>query len=220
MDFNNMKITWYGLSCVYLEGGCARVLMDPYDKSCGGYVLPPLPADIYTVSHEHYDHNYCEAVSNDDAVRARYGMIEKDVRISSVHTWHDRVHGKDWGPNEVFILDMDGRRIAHLGDLGQELDCAQLAALGHVDMLFIPIGGIYTIDAFAAAKVTCAVNARLTFPIHYYTPHLEGADFDLEPGLDEFIRESGREAVRFDRNWICTDSDQLPDGSIIVLHLD
>ena len=215
-----MKITWYGLSCVYLEGSGARVLMDPYDKNCGGYVLPPRPADIYTVSHEHYDHNYVEAVSNQEAVRARYGMVEKSVRITSIHTWHDREQGKVWGPNEVFILDIDGLRVAHLGDLGQELDTIQLAALGRVDILFIPIGGIYTVDAGAAAEVTNAVNARLTFPIHYYTPHLEGAAFDLEPGVDEFVRKSGREAIWLDSNRISTEDGRLRDGSIVIFNLD
>ena len=214
-----MKITWYGLSCVYLEGS-ARVLMDPYDGTCGGYVLPPLPADVYTVSHEHYDHNFTGAVSNPEAVRARYGMFEKGVRITSVHTWHDRVQGRQWGPNEVFILDMDGYRIAHLGDLGQELDCAQLATLGRVDILFIPVGGIYSIDAAEAAEVANAVDARLTFPIHYYTPHLDTAAFELEPGLDVFIEKSGRRAIMLDSNVVCTDTDKLPDGSIVVFHLD
>lgn len=215
-----MKITWYGLSCVYLEGERARVLMDPYDKSCGGYILPPLPADIYTVSHEHYDHNYCEAVSNQDAVRARYGMTEHGVRISSVHTWHDRVQGGEYGPNEVFILDIEGLRVVHLGDLGLELDSAQLAVIGRVDVLFIPIGGIYTIDASSAATVANAVDARYTIPIHYYTPHLNGAPFDLEPGPDEFIVNTGREAVWLDRNWFSTETDHAADGSIVVLHLD
>ena len=214
-----MKITWYGLSCVYLEGSGARVLMDPYDNNCGGYILPPLPADVYTVSHEHYDHNYVEAVSNPEAVRARYGMIEKGVRVSSIHTWHDRSQGKAWGPNEVFILDIDGMRAAHLGDLGHELDTVQLAALGRVDMLFIPIGGIYSIDAADAAEVANAVNARLTFPIHYYTPHLEGAAFELEYGLDVFIQKSGREAIRLDRNWTTTEDSRLHDGSIVIFNL-
>ena len=214
-----MKITWYGLSCLYLESSGASVLMDPYDNTCGGYVLPSLSADIYTVSHEHYDHNCIEAVSNPEAVRARYGMVEKGVRVSSIHTWHDRSQGKQWGPNEVFILDIDGIRVAHLGDLGQELDVAQLAALGRVDILFIPIGGIYTIEARAASEVANAVDARLTFPIHYYTPHLEGAAFDLKPGLDEFIKISARETVRYDRNYVSTETDKLPDGSIIVLDL-
>jgi len=215
-----MKITWYGLACVYLEGDSARVLMDPYDTTCGGYVLPQVPADIYTVSHEHYDHNYFQAVSNPDAVRARYGMLEKGVRISSIHTWHDKTQGREFGPNEVFILDMDGQRIVHLGDLGLELDLMQLAALGRVDVLFIPIGGIYSVNAMEAAELANAVDARLTIPIHYYTPHLEGADFDLEYGLDEFIQKSGRKAVFLDSNCLNLKTDNPPDGSIVVFHLN
>ena len=215
-----MKITWYGLACVYLEGESARVLMDPFDHNCGGYVLPQTPADIYTVSHEHYDHNYAAAVTNPDAVRARYGMYEKGVRISSIHTWHDRVRGMEYGPNEVFILDMEGLRAVHLGDLGHELDTAQLAALGRVDLLFIPIGGIYTIDAAAAADVANAVGARLTIPIHFKTPHLKGAPFDLDEGIGAFVERSGRHAVFLGRSHMDTVTDAPPDGSIVVFHLD
>ena len=214
-----MTITWFGLACVYLEGETARVLMDPFDKNCGGYIPPQLNADLYTVSHEHYDHNYVEAVTNPDAVRARFGMVEKGVRVSSIHTWHDRAEGSEWGPNEVFILDIDGLRIAHLGDLGHELSREQLAALGRVDVLFIPIGGIYTIDAVCAARVANDIDARLTVPIHYYTHHLEGALFELEEGLSEFIAHSGRNVVRLAGNRFSLSDDDLPDGSIVVFSL-
>jgi len=215
-----MKITWYGLSCIYLEGRATSVLLDPFDTSCGTYTLPSLPADIYTISHEHDDHNYHEAISNKEAVRARFGMFEKGVRISSIHTWHDQMQGEKWGPNEVFILDMEGLRIVHLGDLGHELDQVQLAALGHVDMLFIPVGGIYTINALSAARVVNAVNADLTFPIHYHTKHLESADFQLEAGVDIFIQQSGRNVIYLDSNTCTLDRNKLADGSIVVFHLN
>ena len=214
-----MKITWFGLSCMYLEGNGARVLMDPFDMGCGAYVPPRLPADLYTISHEHYDHNYREAVSNPKAVRARHGMLESGVRIFGIHTWHDRAQGLEWGPNEVFALDIDGLRMVHLGDLGHELDRVQLAALGRVDVLFIPVGGVYTIGAVSAAKVTNDVNARLTIPMHYYTPHLDSAPFTLAAGVDAFIQHCGREAVRLDRNWLSMEQDAFPDGGIAVFHL-
>jgi len=194
--------------------------MDPFDQNCGGYVPPQLPADIYTVSHEHFDHNYREAVSNPESIRARYGMIEKGVRVSGIHTWHDRFRGKEFGPNEVFILDIDGLRIVHLGDLGHELDSIQLAALGRVDVLFIPIGGIYTINGRAASGVTKAVDASLTIPIHYYTPHLENGPFELEDNLDEYNTLCRRHVTQFNRNWVSLKTDDLPAGSIVVLHLD
>jgi len=106
------------------------------------------------------------------------------IRISSIPAWHDDTEGSQRGANTLFLIEVDGIRIVHCGDLGQpRLTAEQLATMGTVDVLLIPVGGVYTVDGKQAAEIVQQVNPRIVVPIHYKTPNLV---YDLQ-GVQGFL---------------------------------
>ena len=175
------KLTWYGQACFLLETtGGTRIVMDPIPKGIG-YELPQgLKADIVTISHEHGDHNNVGFVTGKPRVIrgltadkkgwTRVDEKVKDVSIRTVGVYHDDERGAKRGLDTVFIFEVGGVRIAHLGDLGHVLNDQQLAAIGAVDVLLIPVGGTFTIDALKATRVVEQMRPRLmVVPMHYKT---------------------------------------------------
>jgi len=176
------KLTWYGQACFLLETtGGTRIVMDPIPKGIG-YELPQgLKADLVTISHEHFDHNNVGFVTGnkprvirgltaDKKGWTRVDEKVKDVSIRSVGVYHDDERGAKRGLDTVFIFEVGGVRIAHLGDLGHVLNDQQLAAIGAVDVLLIPVGGTFTIDAHKATRVIEQLRPRLmVVPMHYKT---------------------------------------------------
>jgi L-ascorbate metabolism protein UlaG (beta-lactamase superfamily) len=175
------RLTWYGQSCFVLETAAGtRIVMDPIPKGIG-YELPQgLKADVITISHEHYDHNNLGFVTGKPRVIrgltadkkgwTRVDEKVRDVAIRTVGVYHDAERGAKRGLDTVFIFEVGGVRIAHLGDLGHVLNDDQLAAIGAVDVLLIPVGGTFTIDALKAQHVVEQLRPRLmVIPMHYKT---------------------------------------------------
>ena len=184
-----MKLTWYGHSCFLLETAEGSVVFDPYAPgSVPGLKLPPLRADAVLCSHGHRDHGF--------AVAVRLSGKEPAFRVTKIDCFHDEKRGALRGVNTIHIVEAEGRRIAHLGDLGHELSTEQLAALGRIDVLLIPVGGYYTIDAKTACRVAEAVGARLTVPMHYRGT---GFGYDVIGPVEDFLRLR-EPVVRLDAN--------------------
>jgi L-ascorbate metabolism protein UlaG (beta-lactamase superfamily) len=175
------KLTWYGQSCFVLEtAGGTRIVMDPIPKGIG-YDLPQgLKADIVTISHEHTDHNnlgfvtgkprVLRGLTGDKKGWTRIDEKVKDVSIRSVGVYHDDQRGAARGLDTVFIFEVGGVRIAHLGDLGHVLNDQQLAAIGAVDVLLVPVGGTFTLDGLKATQVVEQLRPRImVIPMHYKT---------------------------------------------------
>jgi L-ascorbate metabolism protein UlaG (beta-lactamase superfamily) len=175
------KLTWYGQACFVLEtAGGTRIVMDPIPKGIG-YELPQgLKADIVTISHEHFDHNNVAFVAGKPRVlrgltadKKGWTRIDeklKDVSIRAVGVYHDGERGAKRGLDTVFIFEVGGVRIAHMGDLGHVLTDEQLARIGAVDVLLIPVGGTFTVDAPQATRVVEQMRPRLmVVPMHYKT---------------------------------------------------
>ncbi len=171
-----MKITWYGQSCFKVSFDGGSVVFDPYaDGSVPGWTLPQLSADAVLCSHRHDDHA--------GAGKVTLSGREPDCKVETVECFHDAEHGAKRGANTIHILTADGVRVAHLGDLGHEPDEAQLAAIGAPDVLLIPVGGFYTIDAATAAAVAEKIGARITVPMHYRG---DGFGYDVIGTVEEF----------------------------------
>lgn len=172
-----MILTWYGHSCFLLETAEGSVVFDPYAPgSVPGVELPPLTADAVLCSHGHRDHGFAGAVT--------LSGREPTFRVTAIDSFHDDKHGLLRGKNKIYVVEAEGRRVAHLGDLGHEPNEKQLVALGKIDLLLIPVGGHYTIDAKTADRTARAIGARLTVPMHYRGA---GFGYDVIGPVEDFL---------------------------------
>jgi L-ascorbate metabolism protein UlaG (beta-lactamase superfamily) len=218
-----MQVEWYGQSAFRLTDGATTVFIDPFDDVAPvaqrglrwDYpAIEGVQADLLLVTHEHFDHNGVGAVAGDPpTLRSTAGRLESPIgEVLAVASEHDAAAGTERGPNTLFAFTLGGRRVAHLGDLGQsDLREEQAQALGDVDLLFVPIGGGPTIGAEQAAMVAGRLSARIVVPMHYRT---ERIDF-LEP-VDAFAQSAQRvEPLQSS----AFDLDALPsgDGPLVVV---
>ena len=168
-----MKFQALGHACFAVttkEG--TTVLFDPFEEGIG-YPVPRIRADIVCLGHDHYDHNNAAAAEGSPQIlRTTAEVCEKDVRIFGVPCFHDDAHGALRGENIIFLMEADGMRIAHMGDVGHMLSKEQIAAIGPIDALMIPVGGTFTVDADAAAELVRTIHPRVTIPMHYQTARL------------------------------------------------
>jgi len=185
-----MTITWYGHSCFKIsnQGGHLIIITDPFDKKIG--LTPPRGnADVVTISHDHYDHNNIKAISGEVFVIKNPGEYEiKEIGITGLASYHDKDKGEKRGLNTIYLIKVDDIRICHLGDLGQEkLTDRQLETLGQVDILMIPVDGVYTLTAKEAVKIIKQVEPNIVIPMHYKLPGLTEKLADLK----DFLKEMG-----------------------------
>lgn len=186
-----MYITYIGHSCFKIQDKIGSdgvtIITDPFDKSIG-LKVPDSQADIVLVSHQHADHNYIKAISGKPFIITTAGEYEiKDVSIEGIDTFHDNSGGKERGNNIAYKINIEGINIVHLGDLGHLLDAKQLEKLSGADILLIPVGGIYTIDAKKAVEVISQIEPRIVIPMHYKS---DKSTVEID-GVDKFIKELG-----------------------------
>ena len=181
-----MKVKWLGHAAFLItsESG-VRIITDPYTSNEQlKYGEIKENADIVTVSHGHGDHNNVASVKGNPVV-VKDTQTVKGIKITEVPAYHDAAGGAQRGKNSIFCFALDGLRVCHLGDLGHPLDDAARAAIGGVDILMVPVGGNYTIDAARATEVYTRLNARIVIPMHFKNDRCPG--FPVS-GVDEFIK--------------------------------
>jgi len=212
-----MKVKWVGHACFLLTSDAGvRVLTDPYTP--GGFGLgyrpPTETADIVTVSHDHADHNNTAAVKGKPEVVRGAGVHKvKGVEIKGISTSHDEASGSQRGPNTVFCFTLDGVRVCHLGDLGHDLATGSLAEIGPVDVLLIPVGGNFTIDANAASRVADRIAPKVVIPMHFQNERCR--DFPVA-AVDDFRKK--RQRVRtVDGSEVEIKKDNLPAETETVI---
>ena len=173
----SIKVTWFGHSCFQIEKEGYTVVLDPFED---GYVPGLLPvrteADLVLCSHAHKDHGA-------EGVVGRKPEMPCPFRIETISTYHDDKKGALRGENTIHILAAGNLRLAHLGDLGCELSGEEISRLKGVDVLFVPVGGYYTIDAKQAKKIADQIQPEITVPMHYRG---EGFGFDVLSVLDAY----------------------------------
>lgn len=165
-----MIIRPLGHACFLLtaESGF-RLVTDPFDVAMG-YARPPLEADVVTISHEHWDHNSRDWVGNNPVYLDKAGNYHiGGIHIDGFACFHDDQAGALRGPNVLFTYQMDGLRVCHLGDLGHQLDSTSIRRIGRVDVLLLPVGGTFTLDAERAWELAQVMMPRLIIPMHYKT---------------------------------------------------
>jgi L-ascorbate metabolism protein UlaG (beta-lactamase superfamily) len=186
-----MIITWQGHSCFKIQDkqgpDGVTLVTDPYGKETG-LKMPSFEADIVTISHDHKDHDNISALRGKPFLVDCAGEYDfKDVLIEGIESFHDDKKGAEKGHNTIYRIEVDDISITHLGDLGHTLDDAQLEKLVGTDILLIPVGGHYTIDAKKAVEVISQIEPRIVIPMHYKT---DGLAYDLD-SVDKFIKEIG-----------------------------
>ena len=170
-----MKIQWMGHASFLLTAADGtRVLTDPYEPGgfggAVGYGAIDLPMDLVTVSHDHADHNFVKGLRGNPKVISGAGIKEeRGIRFAGIASFHDQREGKDRGANTIFCWEMDEISICHLGDLGEALSASQVAQIGKVDILLIPVGGYFTIDAAEASIIVDQLKPALVIPMHFKT---------------------------------------------------
>ena len=188
-----MKIAWYGHSCFKFtvkstNGDKIIIITDPFTKDYG--LTPPRGgADIVLISHDHNDHNNVKAISGEPFVVDGPGEYDvKRVFIKGIYSFHDTSQGAERGINTIYVIEAEDMKICHLGDLGEkELSSNQLDKIGDVDILMIPVGGIYTINGNEAVKIINQIEPKIVIPMHYKVPKLT---LKLN-SLDKFLEEIG-----------------------------
>ena len=208
-----MKIKWLGHACFVITSDTGiKIITDPYVTGGGlSYGEIEESADIVTVSHEHGDHNNVSAVQGNP--RVVRGTAElKGIRFKGIPTYHDDVGGKSRGGNTILSFEVDRIRVCHLGDLGHQLSAQQVAELGSVDILLIPVGGFFTIDAKVASQVCNQLAPKLVIPMHYKTNKCE---FPIA-SVDEFIRGK-KDVSRLDASEVEFKQGELPASTQIIV---
>ena len=187
-----MIINWYGQACFKIQSGSTIIVIDPYDKKLG-LTLPKLEAQIVLVTHEHFDHNNVKDIKGDPFIIDSPGEYEYGgVKVRGAFSYHDDKKGEERGINTIYKIQMEDIALAHLGDFGQrQLTEQQLDALGEIDILMVPTGGTYTIDAARAVEIVNQVGPRIVIPMHY---KIKGLKVKLD-SVDNFLKEIGKTDV-------------------------
>jgi L-ascorbate metabolism protein UlaG (beta-lactamase superfamily) len=210
-----MKVKYLGHSAFLItpEKGL-KIITDPYNTSPTlTYGEIKESADIVTISHEHLDHSNPAAVrGNPQVVKGAGRVTVKGIEFNGIASYHDEARGRMRGNNTIFCFDVDGMRVCHLGDLGHLLDNRQVKEIGDVNILFIPVGGYFTIDARAASQVCNQLKPSVIIPMHYKTEKgIPGI-----AGVDEFLK--GKDNVtRLDSSEVEFKGEQLPPTSQIMV---
>lgn len=212
-----MEITYLGHSSFRFRGKTASVVTDPYDPKMVGLKFTRVSADIVTVSHDHHDHNYVSVVGDVKRIINGPGEYEiSGVSIIGIPTFHDEKKGDERGRNTIYIIEIDNLRVVHLGDLGHKLSEDVLEEIGTVDILLVPVGGVYTIDSDTAAEVVREIEPSITIPMHYFLRGMNKEAFGKLSGVDEFLKDVGLSVERLDKLSI-KKSEIQDDQKVVVL---
>jgi len=210
-----MKVKWLGHSCFLVTSkGGVRIITDPYVVG-GDINYSPIEetADIVVVSHGHDDHSNVSAVQGKPEVVRDNGIrTAKGIQFRGIATYHDASQGTQRGPNTVFCFTVDDMKLCHLGDLGHVLSPGQVNEIGTVDILFIPVGGFYTIDASIASQICDQLKPKVVIPMHFKTPKCAYPIASVDDFLKgkRNVRRVGDSEVEFER-------EKLPAATEIVL---
>ena len=210
-----MKVKWLGHSCFLITSGDGvKIITDPYAVG-GGINYSPIKetADVVVVSHGHDDHSNVSAVQGKpEVVKGNEKKTARGIEFKGIATYHDASQGKRVGLNTVFCFTIDDIKLCHLGDLGHVLSPEQVNEIGAVDILFVPVGGFYTIDASVASQVCDQLKPKIVIPMHFKTPKCA---YPIA-GVEDFLR--GQKNVRWvGGGEVDFERERLPAATEIVL---
>lgn len=222
------KITWAGQSCFQIsvsnsmpngrqaKDHQANIVIDPFDQDIG--LKPPnFEADVLLITHDHSDHNNIKAIKGNPFLIDGPGEYEiKGVFVQGITSFHDDKEGKERGTNTIYTVESEGIRFCHLGDFGQkQLTDEQLERIGPVDILMIPVGGVYTISSSEAQKIVGQIEPKIVIPMHYELPKLK---FKLD-GVGKFLKSMGKNSVQAQEKLTVKTSTLPKEGEMEIVVL-
>ena len=199
---------------IELDNGL-RIVTDPYDASCG-YPVTANPADVVLVSHQHHDHNAVETIPGHPRVIDRAGDFDLGggAAVRAIEAYHDDQQGKLRGKTLLFCLKAEGLTVMHLGDLGHMLTTEQRLLLGSADIVMLPVGGYYTIDALAAAALVREIRPRVVIPMHYRDGNRGARRLEHIDAFTDYF-EAPEMIHHYQTNSIIIDHDSEPQVAVL-----
>jgi L-ascorbate metabolism protein UlaG (beta-lactamase superfamily) len=200
-----LQIRWHGHSCFEITND-VTIVTDPHDGRSIGIPTPNVTGDIILVTHNHYDHNSVKTVEkeNSKVITDERKRTIGNVQINGIPAFHDTAHGERRGNMILYKFIVDDITFCHLGDLGHELDAKTAQQIGNIDILFIPVGGNYTIDADQAWRVIQTLKPKI-IPMHY---RIDGLSISIA-GIEPFLEKNRYKILRVG-NEIDIEKDELP----------
>ncbi len=187
-----MEIYFLGHSSFKLKGKTTSVVIDPFDPKNVGLKYSGVEGDIVTVSHNHDDHNQSQLVAGARKILKGPGEYEiQGVTVLGFPSYHDDKKGEEKGKNTIYVYEIDGLRLCHLGDLGHQLSESLIGDIGDIDILMIPVGGGSSLNSESAVKVAQAIEPRIIIPMHYQEEGLNQTNFGHLNTYDEFVKDMG-----------------------------
>ena len=219
-----MEIKYLGHASFLIKTKTARIVTDPYDPVAVGFKFPKTEADIVTISHQHEDHNQSKNILGINGVSPLVidmpGEFEKNgVRIFGFQSFHDKKQGAERGENILYKFEAEGISVLHCGDLGVIPEESFLESIGEVDILMVPVGGFYTIDAEEAVQLVRKIEPSIVIPMHYNHSRLNQKNFGQLTGINEFTKKFGLENLPPLPKLVYKKEEMEQEMKIIVLEL-
>jgi len=208
-----MNISWLGHACFRIETKEGSVLIDPFSKDIG--LRPPRIKDnLVLVSHHHFDHDNVSEANPEAFIIDGPGEYEKQgISVRGVASFHDRSGGKERGSNTIYVIKIEDITVCHMGDFGQDkFEDHQLEEIGNVDILMIPVGGVYTIDYKEAVSVVSQIEPKIVMPMHY---KVAGLKVDIA-GPEKFLKEIGLTPEKVDKFKISKKNLPVEEMKLVV----
>ena len=202
-----LQIRWHGHSCFEVTND-VTIVTDPHDGKSIGIPAPSVSGDIILVSHNHYDHNSVKSVEKDDSkvITDERKRTVTNIDIKGIESFHDECQGEKRGKNIIFKFTMDDITFCHLGDIGHEIDEEITQKIGDIDILFIPIGGTFTVDANQAWNIINKIKPKIAIPMHY---KIGGLSLPIS-GIDPFLEKNKYKTLKVG-NEIDIEKEDLPE---------
>ena len=201
-----LQIRWHGHACFEITNDLTLVT-DPHDGKSIGIHAPNVTGDIILISHDHYDHNSAKSVEKDGSKIVTDGRKRtiSNIDIYGVDSFHDEERGAKRGSNIMYKFTVDDIKFCHLGDLGHDIDDETVEKIGDVDILFIPIGGTFTVDDKQAWNVINKIKPKIVVPMHY---KIGGLSLPIA-GIDQFLAQAKQKVIHVG-NEIDIEKEDLP----------
>ncbi|RLG77658.1 MAG: Zn-dependent hydrolase [Thermoprotei archaeon] len=213
-----MLIRWHGHACFEIKTGNFTIVLDPHDGHSLGIKPPRVEADVVLITHEHFDHNAYQLVAKGSAKILRMAEGEhqvNNVKIRGVKAYHDTVKGRRRGEVVMYRVEAEGISVAHLGDLGHVLEDEHVRALRPVDVLLVPVGGVYTVGPHESWQVIELLDPQVVIPMHYW---VEGLNLPLKR-VDNFLGlvRDPWSVERLTTNYVELKKESIPSKKILIL---